>query len=140
MSKNTNTAQTLTIASLERLRLSVNGNPRFRVTFTSGLVAQTQTDGSIGYAIENPEYRDVPVVVTFTRAGRIIDVEAAKPATHPRCATLGCTARPTHVVAWYDVDSVDPEREEVCAPCGESYTRRPVLRATLSPLADQPNR
>lgn len=70
--------QTLTIASLEKLKFSTNGNPRFRVTFTSGLVAQTQTDGSVGYAIENPEYRDTPVVVTFSRAGRITDVVVAK--------------------------------------------------------------
>jgi hypothetical protein len=40
MSNNT-TQQTLTITSLERLKLSTNGNPRFRVTFDSGLVAQT---------------------------------------------------------------------------------------------------
>lgn len=72
------TRQTLTIASMERLKLSTNGNPRFRVFFTNGLVAQTQTDGSIGYGIENSEYRDVPVVVTFTRAGRITDVEVAE--------------------------------------------------------------
>lgn len=71
------TQQVLTIASLERLKLSVNGNPRFKVTFTNGLVAQTQTDGSVGYSIENSEYRDVPVLVTFTKAGRITDVEVA---------------------------------------------------------------
>lgn len=71
------TQQVLTIAKLERLKLSTNGNPRFRVTFTSGLVAQTLTDASVGYSIENSEYRDVPVLVTFTRAGRITDVEVA---------------------------------------------------------------
>lgn len=68
------TQQTLTIAKIERLKLSTNGNPRFRVTFTNGLMAQTQTDGAVGYSIENPEYRGVPVLVTFTRAGRITDV------------------------------------------------------------------
>lgn len=71
------TQQTLTIATLERLKLSAMGNPRFRVTFTNGLVAQTQTDSSVGYSIENPEYRNVPVVVSFTRAGRIYGVETA---------------------------------------------------------------
>lgn len=67
-----------TIASLERLKLSTNGNPRFRVTFTDGSVAQTQTDASIGYSLENPEFRDVPVRVSYTRAGRIFNVETVE--------------------------------------------------------------
>jgi hypothetical protein len=71
------TQQVLTIAKLERLKLSRMGNPRFRVTFTNGMVAQTQTDSSVGYSIENPEYRNVPVVVSFTRAGRIYGVDVA---------------------------------------------------------------
>jgi hypothetical protein len=71
-------SEVLTIEKLERLRLSANGNPRFRVTFTSGLVAQTQTDSSVGYSISNPEFRDRPVRVDFTRAGRIFGVEVAE--------------------------------------------------------------
>lgn len=67
-----------TIASLERLKLSTNGNPRFRVTFTDGTIAQTQTDAAVGYSIENSEYRDVPVLVSFTRAGCIYGVDVAK--------------------------------------------------------------
>jgi hypothetical protein len=67
-----------TIASLERLKLSTNGNPRFRVTFTDGSVAQTQTDASIGYSLENSEFRDVPVRVSYTRAGRIFNVETVE--------------------------------------------------------------
>lgn len=61
----------LTIDTLERLNNSRNGNPRFRVTFTDGTVAQTETDGSVNYVIENKEFRDVPLKVTFTKAGRI---------------------------------------------------------------------
>jgi hypothetical protein len=72
------TSRVLTIASLERLKLSTNGNPRFRVTFTDGTVAQTQTDASIGYSIENSEFRDVPVRVSFTAAGRIFDLRVVK--------------------------------------------------------------
>lgn len=72
------TERVLTIATLERLKLSVNGNPRFRVTFTDGTSAQTQTDASVGYSIENSEYRDVPVRVSFTPAGRIWNVEIVK--------------------------------------------------------------
>lgn len=68
----------LTISSLERLKLSTNGNPRFRVTFTTGEVAQTQTDSSIAYELENSDFRDVPVKVSFTPAGRIWNVEIVK--------------------------------------------------------------
>lgn len=72
------TKRTLTIASLERLNASANGNPRFKVTFTNGESALTQSDASINYAIENPEYRDVPVEFTFTAAGRIKYAEPVK--------------------------------------------------------------
>ena len=66
------TARTgLVIESLTRLTLSVNGNPRFRVHFTDGTVAQTMSDASLGYCIENPEYRGVPLTVTFTVHGKI---------------------------------------------------------------------
>jgi hypothetical protein len=61
----------LVIESLERLNNSVNGNPRYRVHFTDGTVADTQSDASLNYGITNPEYRDVPLRVTFTRAGKI---------------------------------------------------------------------
>jgi len=61
----------LVIESLERLNNSVNGNPRYRVHFTDGTVADTQSDASLNCGISNPEFRDVPLRVTFTRAGRI---------------------------------------------------------------------
>lgn len=61
----------LVIESLERLRLSSNGNPRFRVHFTDGTVADTQSDASLNYGIENREYQGVPLKVTFTRAGKV---------------------------------------------------------------------
>lgn len=67
----TETKRILTIAALERLKLSTNGNPRFKVTFTNGESAQTQTDGAINYAIENSEFRDAPVEFTFSSGGRI---------------------------------------------------------------------
>ena len=69
--------QTLIIESIERLRSSVNSNPAFRVTFTDGQTARTGTDSAVAYEIENPEYRDVPLLVTFTRAGRIVNVQTA---------------------------------------------------------------
>lgn len=67
-----------TIASIKRLNTSALGNPRFRVTFTDGSIAQTQSDASISYSIENREYRDVPLEVTFSRAGRIVDLTPVK--------------------------------------------------------------
>lgn len=60
-----------TIANLERLHNSKNGNPRYRVTFTDGTVFETAADASINYGITNREYRDVPLEVTFSRNGRI---------------------------------------------------------------------
>lgn len=72
--------QTLTIAELKRLRSSTNGNPRFAVTFTNGQTAETGKDSQVAYKIENSEYQDVPVVVTFTPAGRIVNVQVAEDA------------------------------------------------------------
>jgi hypothetical protein len=64
-----------TIESLERLNNSVNGNPRYRVHFVDGTSMLTQSDASIGYAIGNPEYQDVPLEVIATKAGRIYDLK-----------------------------------------------------------------
>jgi hypothetical protein len=72
------TERTLTIASLERMKLSAMGNPTFRVTFTDGTVARTRENASIAYSIENSEYRGVPVRVSFTAAGTIWNVETIK--------------------------------------------------------------
>lgn len=63
--------ETKTIASLERLYNSVNGNPRWHVYFTDGTDAITLSDAGIGYELNNPAFRDAPVVFTFTRDGRI---------------------------------------------------------------------
>lgn len=62
------------IDALERMTNTVNGNPRYRVRFTDGSSALTQSDASISYGIGNPEYRNRPVRVWFTRAGRVWDV------------------------------------------------------------------
>lgn len=61
-----------TIESITRLKSSVNGNPRFRIDFTDGSSAQTQSDAMFGYAVGNPGMREGSrVSVRFTRAGRI---------------------------------------------------------------------
>lgn len=74
------------IIRIERLRLSRNGNPRMRVSFAgtgrgetwrAGPTLTTGTDAAVGYEIENAEWRDGPVTVTLTRAGRIIGIRHA---------------------------------------------------------------
>lgn len=65
-----------TIESITRLKSSVNGNPRFRIAFTDGSSAITQSDAGFGYAVGNPGMREgCKVRVTFTRAGRISHME-----------------------------------------------------------------
>lgn len=72
--------ETLTIASMKRLDNDADLNPRYAVTFTNGLTAETGKGSQVAYKIENSEYRDVPVVVTFTPAGRIVNVQVAEEA------------------------------------------------------------
>ena len=62
----------LVIDSAERLYNSVNGNPRWRVTFTDGTSALTMSDASVSYDIQNlTEPRNAAQTVTFTHSGRI---------------------------------------------------------------------
>ena len=51
--KNLETVKGLKIDKLERMNSSVNGNPRFRVHFSNGLVSQTMVDAMLGYGIQN---------------------------------------------------------------------------------------
>lgn len=60
------------IESIERLNLSVNGNPRFRFTFSDGEVADSMSDAGFCYAVGNPGMRVGDTVgIEYTRAGRI---------------------------------------------------------------------
>lgn len=65
-----------TIAQLERLNNSANGNPRWRVGFTDGTSAVTKPDAGIGYAIDNLEFKGVAVEFKVNEANQIF---AAKP-------------------------------------------------------------
>ena len=63
----------------ERLPLSVNGNPRFRLGTADGSYV-TQSDASCSYDVENitrriPEGGSVRVVLSLTRAGRVWNIE-----------------------------------------------------------------
>lgn len=63
---------TKTVESYERMRSSVNGNPRFRFTFTDGTVLDGQSDAGWAYAVGNPDMREGSTVdMTLTRAGKI---------------------------------------------------------------------
>lgn len=63
------------IDRLERLNLSTNGNPRFRIFYRDGQTAITQSDAMVSYGLENRENLGVPVTVTATRAGRVYGVK-----------------------------------------------------------------
>jgi hypothetical protein len=64
-----------TIANLKRLKNTVNGNPRYIVTFTDGTSIRTQGDSMLGYSVENPEYRDVPLKLEVNGRGTLSGLE-----------------------------------------------------------------
>lgn len=86
-----NNAKTITgrLTDTERIGLSRNGNPSFRLTVqvkeerpnkAFGIFHtqefRTETDGSIGYSVEN--FRTGrEVILTLTRAGRVTDMTYA---------------------------------------------------------------
>jgi hypothetical protein len=61
--KNLETIKGLKIDKLERMSSSINGNPRFRVHFSNGLISQTMVDASLGYSIQNYVGENKPVDV-----------------------------------------------------------------------------
>jgi hypothetical protein len=70
---------TKTIESYERMRSSVNGNPRFRFTFTDGTILDGMSDASWAYAVGNRDMREGSTVdMTLSRAGKI---RTMRPAT-----------------------------------------------------------
>lgn len=64
------------IAELKRLPNS-DGNPAWSVTFTSGEIARTAAGSQVAYAIENSEYQDVDVDVSFDGSGMITGLSVA---------------------------------------------------------------
>jgi len=64
--------QTKTILRYDRLRSSVNGNPRFRFVFTDGSTFDGMSDAGWAYAVGNPEMREGSTVdIELTKAERI---------------------------------------------------------------------
>ncbi len=54
-----------TIASLDRLRNSASGNPRWRVHFTDGTRADTGPDATVGFEIDHEAWQKRPVVFSM---------------------------------------------------------------------------
>jgi hypothetical protein len=69
------------VTGLKRLNNSVNGNPRYNVTFDNGTNGNTSSDASFCYGIENPAMRGA-VDVWLTRRGLIEHMEPCKKATN----------------------------------------------------------
>jgi len=65
------------VTGLRQLNNSVNGNPRYNVTFDNGTNANTASDASFCYGIENREMRG-DVDVWLTRRGTIEHMEPCK--------------------------------------------------------------
>jgi hypothetical protein len=84
----------LTIDWLDHLSSTSNANPRYDVHFTDETVARTQSDAACASGLGNPEFRDVPLAVWFSRAGRI---------THLMRASKYEENKPTRVTfrKWY---------------------------------------
>ena len=71
---------TATIARLERMRSSHNGNPKFRVIFDNGQSYETKTDAMVGYKIS--EYyvgREVKVTLQPIGHGRVQIIDINEP-------------------------------------------------------------
>lgn len=73
--------------TLRRLRLSVNGNPRFKVTFADGTTFTTKTDASVANRIENSDYAD-NVEIEVDGAGDIVNIRAAARPLHKIAADI----------------------------------------------------
>lgn len=68
-------AFTAVITQLKRITNSVNGNPRYEVTFSNGRTLKTSSDHSFVYDIENLYNKADPLQVFVTRSNRICDLQ-----------------------------------------------------------------
>ena len=72
-----------TIEDFDRLHNTENGNPRFRVHFDDGRVAETRPDTGEAYGIESAANRVGPVHVRTDVEGHIWSVEPVQARTTP---------------------------------------------------------
>lgn len=68
-----------TIHQRVRLNNSVNGNPRYRLDFSDGTSATTQSDSYCNYDVENLAKRGATLELTLTRAGRVCGIRKIEP-------------------------------------------------------------
>lgn len=66
-----NTTIDVTVHAVSRLNSSVNGNPRFQLSTDGGLFT-TQSDGSVGYDIQNLNLPGKRATLELTPAGRVV--------------------------------------------------------------------
>lgn len=92
------------IETLERMRSSYYGNPRFRVTFRGGRSAATAPDAACAYGIENRENR-APNMVRVTLDGRG-NIAYVTP-TDKAGLGVGHQWQNTHCLAYRTLDSRD---------------------------------
>jgi hypothetical protein len=71
-----NRTAVVTIDRVERLGVSVYGNPYYRIHTTDGESYRTQINASINYSIENSENFGRTVELSMTEAGRVWDIKA----------------------------------------------------------------
>ena len=62
------------ITRVERMGVSMYGNPYFRLHFDDGSNARTQVDAMINYSVTNHENLNRPVSLKLTKAGRVFDI------------------------------------------------------------------
>lgn len=97
MSRGKINQSTRKIADLKRLRNSVNGNPRYRVTFADGTVVDTAADHGFAFSITEG-WIGQQVTVQIGGRGTIVDLEpftscdgclapVAKGNACPRCSS-----------------------------------------------------
>ena len=63
------------ITKLNRMNNSVNGNPKYGVEFDSGKLGITSSDHGFCYGLTNRENFNCDVRVTWTRSGRVSNIE-----------------------------------------------------------------
>lgn len=122
---------------MTRRNNSVNGNPVWDVTLQAVTshewvhVTRTQSDASIGYSIDNAEFRDTDVMVSFSRAGRIVDIKLPERVTYRVYRADGTEVLPGDAMpkAHGDHESdlfhgcTHPRKVTVKVPCDEYWAR-----------------
>ena len=56
----------------KRLNSSINGNPRYSVSFDNGITGKTPSDASLGYSLTNYIGKNIDVIYHVTKVGNII--------------------------------------------------------------------